>query len=527
MNENWNFKKPGSNEEIIDVPHTWNAFDGQDGGNDYFRGECIYRKAFEAPEIDFNNEEVYIQFAGVNASAKVFINNTEVGHHNGGYSTFRINISRHIKKENLLEVRVDNGVNDYVYPQMADFTFYGGIYRDVELLRLPETFIKNYFISLVPNSGYKKIRVALEIDGPKNNGKAKLEIPKLNLFREIECINGKADVIINAEPELWSPEKPRLYDVKISYLSDEIQDRIGFREIKADKTGIYLNGKKIFLKGVCAHEESVPNGKAVTDDEILENFKLAKEMNCNFMRLAHYPHTDKAARIADKIGILLWEEIPVYWAIDFSNPETYENAENQLTELILRDRNRASVIVWSVGNENPDTDERLHFMSSLAKKAKELDPTRLVSAACLVDHSKLMIKDRLVDYIDVIGINEYYGWYAPDFNELIKVFNNSNPQKPVVITEFGADALRGARGTVDDLGTEDCQENIFRMQTETLGKIPYIHGTSPWILYDFRCPRRTSSLQLEYNRKGLLSEDKTYKKPAYFVMKEFYASIKD
>jgi len=506
----------------IKVPSCWNT---KNERFYYYEGPAVYTRTFRY--INRGEKRVFLKFGAANYEAKVFLNKKYAGMHRGGSTPFYIEVTGMLEENNRLLVVVDNTRKKEAVPaRNTDWFNYGGLYRDVELIRLPETFIKDFYISLVPYSGFKKIRVMLEIDGPENNGIAKLEIPKLNLYEEIKCVNGKADVEINAEPELWSPEKPRLYDVKVSYLTDTIQDRIGFREIRADKNGIYLNGKRIFLKGVCAHEESVINGKAVTDEEIIENFKLAKEMNCNFMRLAHYPHTERAAKIADKMGILLWEEIPVYWAIDFTNPETYKNAENQLTELIKRDRNRASVIIWSVGNENADTDERLQFMSSLARKAKELDPSRLVSAACLVDHTNLMIKDRLVDYLDIIGINEYYGWYAPDFNDLIRVFNNSNPQKPVVITEFGADALKGARGTVHDLGTEDCQLHIFKMQTETLGKIPFIHGTAPWILYDFRCPRRTSALQLEYNRKGLLSEDKTYKKPAFYVMKEFYASIK-
>lgn len=505
----------------IKVPSCWNT---QNERFYYYEGPAVYTRKFRY--VNRGEKRIFIKFGAVNYEAKVFLNKKYIGMHRGGSTPFYFEVTDLLEENNRILVVADNTrKRDAVPARNTDWFNYGGIYRDVELIRLPETFIKNFYIGLVPNSRFKKLRVILQIDGPENNGTAKLEIPKLNLYKEIKCVNGKADIEINAEPELWSPDKPRLYDVKISYLSDFVQDKIGFREIRADKNGIYLNGRKIFLKGVCTHEESVKNGKAVTEEEIIENIKIAKEMNCNFIRLAHYPHTEKTARIADKIGILLWEEIPVYWAIDFSNPETYKNAENQLSELILRDRNRASVIVWSVGNENADTDERLQFMSSLAKKAKELDQSRLVSAACLVDGAELKIKDRLADYLDVIGINEYYGWYAPDFNDLIKVLNNSKPEKPVVITEFGADALKGARGTVNDLGTEDCQLHIYKMQTETLSKVPYIHGTSPWILYDFRCPRRTSALQLEYNRKGLLSEDKSYRKPAFYVMKEFYASL--
>ena len=240
------------------------------------------------------------------------------------------------------------------------------------------------------------------------------------------------------------------------------------------------------------------------------------------MRLAHYPHSARVAELADELGIMLWEEIPVYWAIDFTNPETYANAENQLTELIKRDQNWASVIIWSVGNENADTDPRFKFMSSLAHKAKELDPSRMVSAACLVDGVNLRIADRLAETLDVIGINEYYGWYEPDFTKLIKIFENSKPTKPAIISEFGADGRLGARGTADDLGTEDCQLAIYRKQLDTIGKIPYVKGTSPWILYDFRCPRRLHELQDYYNIKGLLSADKRHRKLAFYAVRDFY-----
>ncbi len=263
----------------------------------------------------------------------------------------------------------------------------------------------------------------------------------------------------------------------------------------------------------------------MTDEERLENIRIAKEMGCNFMRLAHYPHHERMAELADREGLLLWEEIPVYWAIRFRREATYQDAENQLAELIARDYNRASVIIWSIGNENADSDERFAFMSRLAAYAHQADPTRLVSAACLVSQQEMAIADRLQTQIDVIGLNEYMGWYTPDFTMLGKLFENSNPSKPVIITEFGADAMPHHRGTRDDKGTEDCQVDVYEKQTETIRTIPYVKGMTPWILYDFRCPRRTSMIQDYYNRKGLLSPDKTYRKPAFYVLQKFYQEL--
>lgn len=203
------------------------------------------------------------------------------------------------------------------------------------------------------------------------------------------------------------------------------------------------------------------DGKAVSDEERVENIKNAKELGCNFMRVAHYPHSERMAQLADEMGLLLWEEIPVYWQVHFASEETYQDAENQLKELITRDYNRASVIIWSVGNENDDTDDRLSFMGRLAACAHSMDPTRMVSAACLVNFAKNAIEDRLEEKLDIIGLNEYCGWYTADLKMLPELFANSNPKKPVIITEFGADAYAGLRGTITDKGTEDCQAFVY------------------------------------------------------------------
>ena len=282
----------------------------------------------------------------------------------------------------------------------------------------------------------------------------------------------------------------------------------------------------LFLRGISCHEDSVEHGKALTDEERLENIRLAKELGCNFMRVAHYPHSERMSQLADETGLLLWEEIPVYWDIRFDSEDTYSDAENQLRELITRDYNRASVIIWSVGNENDDTDDRLKFMSRLAECAHSIDKTRMVSAACLVNYKKNAIEDRLEQYLDIIGLNEYCGWYTAEWRMLPELFENSDPKKPVIITEFGADAYPGLRGTITDKGTEDCQAYVYERQTETIRKIPYIRGMTPWILHDFRCPRRTSVNQRYYNTKGLLSADKKHRKPAFFVLRDFYNSLK-
>lgn len=504
--------------EQIPVPSCWNLHKKECF---YYEGSGIYTRTFTYKNR--GEKRVFLKFGAVNYEALIFLNQKYLGRHKGGSTPFYVEITGLLQEKNRLLVVADNRRNpSHVPGDNFDWFNYGGIYRDVELLRLPETFIKDFSISLVPNSNFEKIQVSVALDGSIQEGEAFLHIPELGLAEKIPVKNGRGNAVFHGAPELWSPENPKLYEVTVSFQQDRVTDLTGFREIRVAGTEILLNGKPVFLKGVCCHEESVAHGKALSEEEIIENIKLAKELGCNFMRLAHYPHSERTAQLADRLGIMLWEEIPVYWEIDFTNDETYRDAENQLTELITRDKNRPSVIIWSVGNENPDIDARFHFMNSLVQKAKEMDPTRLVSAACLVDHVNLRLADRLEEKLDVIGFNEYYGWYDPDFEKLPEIFARSRPAKPVIITEFGADARAGARGTADDLGTEDCQLAVYKKQLATLARIPWVKGISPWLLYDFRCPRRLNRWQNYYNTKGLLSADKSYRKPAFYEVQKFY-----
>jgi beta-glucuronidase len=502
----------------MSLPCCWNT---QKEQYFYYEGSVVFCRNFHYQ--NHGEERVFLRFGAVNYEAKIFFNRQYLGRHLGGSTPFCVEITGWLKEENRLLVVADNTRKSCnVPPDNTDWFNYGGIYRDVELLRLPGTFIQDFFIHLVPGSNFREIRVEVGVNGAAPDGAADLDIPGLGVKLQVPVREGRGVAVFSATPELWSPENPRLYQVTLSYQGDSITDRVGFREIHVRGNAILLNGEPVYLKGVCCHEESQSYGKALTEAEMAENIALAKELGCNYIRLAHYPHSERTAELADELGVMLWAEIPVYWAVEFDNPHTYRDAENQLTELIKRDRNRASVIIWSVGNENPDTDSRYRFMSALAQHAKRLDPSRLVSAACLVDHANLRIADRLAAELDVIGFNEYYGWYDPDFSKLIRIFENSRPDKPVIISEFGADARAGARGSEDAPGTEDCQLAIYRKQLATIARIPYIKGTSPWILYDFRCPRRLNELQNYYNTKGLLDAGKTYRKLAFYEVQRFY-----
>jgi len=507
--------------ETMELPCSWNTVDRMYkiyDGSMVFTRKFIYSRENEG-------ERVILRIGAANYLCRVFLNRQYIGMHRGGSTPCCFDITEYLQHDNRIILQVDSTRrNEQVPTANTDWFNYGGVYRDIDLIRVPAVHVRDFRVALESNGTFHNIRARVDMSQPVS-GEAVLTISELGIKQTFQVANGSGEILFEAAPELWSPENPRLYDVELSCCGDEVRDRVGFREIRVDGMDIVLNGKPVFLRGISCHEDSVEHGKALTDEERLENIRAAKELGCNFMRVAHYPHSERMAQLADEMGLLLWEEIPVYWDIHFSSEDTYSDAENQLTELIKRDYNRASVIVWSVGNENPDTDERLKFMGGLAQRAHSLDSTRLVSAACLVNTQKNAIEDRLEQYLDVIGLNEYCGWYTAEWSMLPELFRNSDPKKPVIITEFGADALPGHRGTITDKGTEDCQAYVYKKQIENIRCNSYIRGMTPWILHDFRCPRRTSWLQNYYNTKGLLSADKKHKKLAFYVLQAFYKEL--
>ena len=538
---------------VMQLPCSWNT---QSEQLFLYESTMVFTRRFGF--IPRGNERVYLRIGAANHVLRVFLNKQYVGMHRGGSTPMFFDVTALLQKDNRIILACDAARRPEQVPtENCDWFNYGGVYRDIELYRIPQAFIKDFRVYLVPDGKLNKIRAEVTMGGtfsagdaeasafegapndqasdeaPNNRGsfeasnvpavsEAEFMIPELGIRKTIPIKNGKGSVTVRFAPELWSLESPKLYDVVLAAGNDRVSDIVGFREIRTKGREILLNGKPVFLRGVSCHEDSIENGKALTEEECVKILSDAKELGCNFMRLAHYPHHEQMAKLADRMGMLLWEEVPVYWAIRFARKKTYQDAENQLLELIRRDINRASVIIWSVGNENADSDERLLFMSKLAAAAHKEDKTRLVSAACLVSVAENAIKDRLAAHLDVIGLNEYFGWYTPDFKLLPQLFENSDPDKPVVITEFGADALYGHHGSETDKGTEECQAYVYRRQVAEIRKIPYVKGMCPWILYDFRCPRRTSVIQQYYNRKGLLTPDRKHKKMAWSILRDFY-----
>jgi beta-glucuronidase len=503
--------------ELLAVPSCWTMARPEWR---FFEGAGWYARSFD---WDGSAERLVLRVGAANYQALVFLNGEFLAAHRGGSTPFCVELTAHLRRgANRLTIQVDNRRKPERVPMHHfDWFNHAGLYREVDLLPLPAVFIRHFSAGLT-RAGRIAIVVALS---DAVDGTAHVAIPGIDVAIDMPVIRGQGRIDIDAAPERWSPETPRLYDVAINFGTDHVTDRIGFRDIRVQGHDILLNGQSIYLRGVCVHEDDVILGKTTSDADIRQRFAHARELGCNFLRLAHYPHHERVAEIADEMGLLLWAEIPVYWAIDFANPDTYADAENQLLELIARDCNRASVIIWGVGNENADTNARASFMSRLAEAARHADPTRMISAACLINRSTFTIEDRLASHLDIIGLNEYFGWYEPDFTGLERLLANSNPDRPVVISEVGADALAGHRGGTRELFTEDCQADIYRHQFAIIARAPWLRGFCPWLLYDFRSARRQTRFQRGFNRKGLIAEDKRTKKLAFAVIAEHYARL--
>jgi len=502
----------------ITVPGSWNTASSELA---LYEGSGIYTKEFEYCESQ-HTSKVYLRIGAANYETTVFLNGQYVGRHIGGFTPFCMEIIKALKtgKNQLLIVVNNTRKFEQIPSDNYDWFNYGGITGSVDLITVPETFIQSFHAYLVPDGEFRNICFVARICG--NAKECAFSIPQLDVEVTAQIIEGIAQTKVSVNISLWSPDNPILYNVSASVIDDKVFDEVGFREIRVSGKQILLNGKEVFLKGICVHDESDKGGRIASDDERLKILRVAKELGCNTLRLTHYPHNERMSKLADRNGILLWEEIPVYWLLDFNNIDTYNNAENQLSELIERDYNRASVIIWSVGNENPDTDERLQFMRNLVIKAKVLDSTRPVSAACLFDQDTMRVQDRLADYIDIVSFNEYYGWYLRDYDGLNTLFNNTQVNKPLMITETGGGAAFGFHGDAEELFTEEHQARIYEKQIQySNGKI---QGLFPWILFDFRSPVRMNNFQKFKNIKGIVSMDKENKKLAFKVLQNYYLS---
>jgi beta-glucuronidase len=507
------------------VPGDWNF---QHPELQWYEGTVWYQRSFEYRAQA--NTRAFLYFGAANYRARVWLNEKPLCEHEGGFTPFNCEATAALQEgANVVIVSVNDTRHADDIPSLRpDWFNYGGLTRDVMLVEVPRDFIQQYSVQLDRGS-------SRHITGwirTSESQKATIRIPELKLSTEATADkDGLLRFSLDAPNlELWSPEKPKLYRVEIATASDHVTDEIGFRTIETRGTDILLNGRSIFLRGIDLHEEAVGrSGRAHGEDDARTLLGLAKELGCNFVRLAHYPHDESMVRTADRLGLMVWSEVPVYQGIDFKNPQTLAKAQQQLTEMISRDRNRAAIILWSVSNETPKFAERNAFLQQLIRTARTLDPTRLITTATNQTNStephKKVFDDPIIADLDVFGVNEYIGWYEGVPADLDITTWSTPYNKPMIVSEFGGDAKYGLHGAVSQRWTEEYQEDIYKHQIAALRKIPFLRGTSPWILKDFRSPhRQLPGIQDGYNRKGLISESGERKK-AFYVLQKFYREL--
>ena len=520
----YDFDKSGT----LKVPGDWNT---QSDQLFFYEGTIWYKKSFDY-QLQ-SGKRLFVHFGAANYVADVYLNGEKIGQHEGGFTPFSFEITKVVReKGNFLVVKVDNKRRREAVPTlMTDWWNYGGLTRQVALVETPLTFVHDYLIQLEKGTS-DRVRGWVRLNGSRLVQRVTIRISEAGVSRSFTTdASGLAAIDFRADLKLWSSEDPKLYDILVETETDQVRDRIGFRSIETRGTEILLNGRPIFLRGICAHEEApIRGGRAYSREDAVTLLGWARELGANFVRLAHYPHNEVIIREADKMGILLWSEIPVYWTIQWENPATLENARNQLSEMIQRDKNRAAVVIWSVANETPLSDVRLAFLKNLVSHARNLDSTRLLSAAMerhYINPTTQMIDDPLGEFLDVLGCNEYVGWYDGLPEKADRVEWKSKYNKPLIMSEFGADALYGHHGDALTRWTEEYQEDLYRRQIGMLRKVPFLRGTSPWILMDFRSPRRPlAGIQDYWNRKGLIS-NRGEKKKAFFVMQQWYRELQE
>ena len=519
----YNFAK----SPTLKVPGDWNT---QRPQLYYYEGLLWYQRYFDfTPQP---NHRTFFHIGAANYRSVLFINGHHICDHEGGFTPFDCEVTTLLHPgRNFAVIAVDNTrIADGVPTMQTDWWNYGGLHRDVSLVTVPTAFIDDYDLHL-SRADHKTIEGYVHVADATPGTKVQVRIPELNVTTEVTIdADNKAPIKLSpSNLTLWSPSHPKLYKVELASGSnqqtDQIADEIGFRTIEVSGTKILLNGEPIFLRGVAIHAEApYRTGRANSDKDISTLLDWAQDLGCNFVRLAHYPHDQRMTRETDRRGILVWSEIPAYWALHFDDPAVLAKAEQQLGEEIRRDRDKASVILWSVANETPNTPIRTQFLTTLADHARSLDNTRLITAALLVrgEGNTKIVDDPLGKALDVLGTNEYIGWYEKTPAEIANATWKIAYDKPLIMSEFGGGAKAGLHGTETQRFTEEFQAAIYKNQITMLNTIPQLRGISPWVLMDFRSPvRLLPGVQDDFNRKGLIAPDGT-KKQAFFVLQKAY-----
>lgn len=515
-----------TNSQTLNVPGDWNH---QQPELKYYESTVWYKKRFIYKAHGDN--KTFIYFGAVNYLCDVYINNEYAGSHEGGFTPFQFEVTGKLKDTNTVIVRVNaQRKADNIPAINYDWWNYGGITRDVLLIETPATYIADYSIGL-PKNSYDTIAGWVQLSGNNSNKSVVVQIPGLQINQILDTgDDGKAWFHIPAKPELWQPGNAKLYDVQIQAGSDVVKDKIGFRNIAVSGTDILLNDKPVFLKGINIHEE-IPQQqrRAYSYADAKQLIFQAKELGCNFVRLTHYPHNENMVRLADSLGILLWEEVPLWQGIQFTNPAILNKADTMLKEMITRDKNRCSIIFWSISNETSNYAARNQTLAAMAKFVRSMDDTRLVTSAVFnikIDSNNVTINDSLCAELDVVGVNQYLGWYVPWPAKPGDMVWHNPYNKPLIMSEFGAESLYGNHGSpnVNGYWAEEREEQVYKDQITMFKNIPFLRGTCPWVLADFRSETRMQPVyQQGWNRKGLLNE-KGQKKKAWYVMHGYYVN---
>ena len=543
LGEGWHFTDQHKNKTAVKLPHTWNAKDGQDGGNDYWRGTNVYDVEFEVPVFDPKQEAVYLQFHGVNASAKVILNNKEVCVHHGGYSTFRVDVTKELNVSNKLIVEVDNSVNDRVYPQKADFTFYGGIYRDVELLIVNNShFDLDYHggpgIAITPKVKGKDAEIRVETWTNVNEGKVEFTLydaeGQVVTFASGRVKESASAVVLPVQDvHLWDGlEDPYLYTVKaVLFVNgakvDEITTTCGVRTFEfSPKDGFHLNGRPYPLHGVSRHQDYRGIGNAISRAEHDRDMELIKELGANTIRLAHYQHDQYFYDLCDKNGMIVWAEIP-YISEHLKNGDA--NTKSQMEELIVQNYNHPSIVTWGVSNEITISGRNLkkqmlanhHVLNNLCHK---MDPTRPTTLAC---YAMCLHWNPVAHITDLVGWNLYLGWYVPFLwlnDAWIKLWHFLYPNRCLCYSEYGAEGMPNLHSKKPKRGdnSEEYHVKYHEYMLECFKRFPYMWAHYYWNMFDFAADARNQGGEPGMNHKGLITFDRKTKKDAFYLYKAYW-----
>ena len=537
FNSDWEFSlHSDDNWEKVTLPHTWNNLDGQDGGNDYYRGKCTYRKTILKKDLPLG-EEHYLEINGANLSSVVYLNGEKLKSHDGGYSTYRVRL-KDLRDENTLEVTVDNSPSDRVYPQTADFTFYGGLYRDVRLISLPSS---HFSLENLGTPGIKAtpdvkgtLDVEVEVDGDYDSILYTLLDREGKVVTEENSRETKVTLSVSS-PHLWNGRKdPYLYYIKAELLKgeerlDEVGSEIGFRSFRIDpERGFILNGEEYPLRGVSRHQDRKDKGNAISKEDHEEDMALIMEVGANTIRLAHYQHDQYFYHLCDKNGIVVWAEIPY---ISQHMSQGRENTISQMKELITQNYNHPSIVVWGLSNEitmgdpkDPDMLENHRILNDLCHT---MDKTRLTTSAML---TVCGIDEEIVHISDVVSYNHYFGWYGGEVSmngPWFDAFHKKYPNKPIGCSEYGCEALNWhtSRPMQGDY-TEEYQAYYHEEMIKQFFSRKYLWATHVWNMFDFGADARAEGGENGQNHKGLVTMDRKYKKDAFYAYKAWLSEEK-